>query len=153
MYSQNYRTCTGIFYLDETNEWSNRFAAEPGTGQLNPLLNKTYEIVNHVITEVASLFHDDWFHGGGDEPVYNCWNQDEGIRNYQKEHNVTGVDLLGIFLKKELEIISNAKKTAILWEGNEKTMCNNSLPQGKKKGLIIVLCNFNFDIYFYFWNV
>lgn len=149
-------TCAGIFYLDETNEWSNRFAAEPGTGQLNPLLNKTYEIVNDVITEVASLFHDGWFHGGGDEPIYNCWNQDEGIRNYQKEHNVTGVDLLGIFLKKELEIISNAKKTAILWED---AVTNDNLPIPKdvvmqvwtnpvqnavKKGYKVIASNYNF---------
>ncbi|CAO3609085.1 unnamed protein product [Mucor hiemalis] len=149
-------TCTGIFYLDETNEWSNRFAAEPGTGQLNPLLNKTYEIVNQVITEVASLFPDGWFHGGGDEPIYNCWNQDEGIRNYQKTHNVTGVDLLGIFLKKELEIISNSKKTAILWED---AVTNDNLPIPKdvvmqvwtnpvqvavKKGYKVIASNYNF---------
>lgn len=111
------RTCTGIHYLDETNEWSHRFAAEPGTGQLNPLKNKTYEIVNKVITEVASLFQDDYYHGGGDEPVYNCWNQDEGIRKYLKQHNATGVDLLAMFLQKELDMIHRSKKTAILWEG------------------------------------
>lgn len=112
-----FRTCTGIHYLDESNDWSKRFAAEPGTGQLNPVLNKTYEIVDKVISEVASLFEDDWYHGGGDEPVYNCWNQDKDVQEYMKKHNATGVDLLELFLKKELESIHKSKKTAILWEG------------------------------------
>lgn len=118
MYS--FRTCTGIHYLDESNDWSKRFAAEPGTGQLNPVLNKTYEVVDKVITEVASLFTDDWFHGGGDEPVYNCWNQDKDVRDYMKNNNATGVDLLALFLQKELDFIHKSKKTAILWEGIKK---------------------------------
>lgn len=120
-----YSTCADIFYLDPTNEWSKRFAAEPGTGQLNPLKDSTYKVVNKVISEVASLFKDTYYHGGGDEPIYNCWNQDEGIRNYLKDHNATGVDLLDIFLQKEIKMIQDSKKTAILWEGKYIWMCNN----------------------------
>lgn len=67
---------------------------------------------------MSELFSDDWFHGGGDEPVYNCWNQDEDVRNYMEKNNATGVDLLSMFLQKELDIIHNSDKTAILWEGN-----------------------------------
>lgn len=63
------------------------------------------------------MFSDDWFHGGGDEPVYNCWNQDEDVRNYMKKHNATGVDLLDMFLEKELNMIHKSNKKAILWEG------------------------------------
>jgi hexosaminidase len=33
-----------------------------------------------------------------------------------KLHNATGVDLLNIFLQKELTMIANSKKTPILWE-------------------------------------
>lgn len=106
--------------MDKSNDWSKRLAAEPGTGQLNPVLDKTYEIVEKVISEVASLFTDAWFHGGGDEPVYNCWNQDKRVRDYMKKNNATGIDLLDMFLKKELDFIYKAKKTAILWEGNKK---------------------------------
>lgn len=113
-----YRTCSGIHYLDKSNEWSERFASEPGTGQLNPVLDETYDLVNKVITEVASLFPDSWYHGGGDEPVYKCWNQDESVRQYMEQHNATGVDLLHLFLKKEIDMIDHSQKTAVLWEGN-----------------------------------
>ncbi|KAI7901938.1 glycoside hydrolase superfamily [Cokeromyces recurvatus] len=149
-------TCTGIHYLDKSNEWGNRLAAEPGTGQLNPVLNETYDLVDKVITEVASLFLDNWYHGGGDEPVYKCWEQDKNVRNYMKTHNVTGIDLLHLFLQKELNIIKNSKKTAILWED---AVTNDNLPISKdvilqvwtnpvqnaiKKGYKVIASNYNF---------
>ncbi|KAG1448501.1 hypothetical protein G6F46_011222 [Rhizopus delemar] len=111
-------TCSGKHYLDPSNDWSQRFAAEPGTGQLNPVLPKTYDIVNKVITEIGSLFKDNWYHGGGDEPIYKCWEQDESVLKYMKENNMTGVDLLDHFLDKELNTIQKiAGKVPILWEG------------------------------------
>ncbi|KAI8149307.1 glycoside hydrolase superfamily [Fennellomyces sp. T-0311] len=118
-------TCTGRFFLDKNNDWRDRFAAEPTTGQLNPVLEKTYDIVNKVVSEVASLFPDAFYHGGGDEPIYKCWEQDESVRDYMKEYNATGDDLLHLFLNKELGFIRNAKKTAILWEDS---VTNNNLP-------------------------
>ena len=84
------------------------------------MANKTYEIVNKVITEVATLFPDAWFHGGGDEPIYKCWEEEESVRDYMQEHGATGDDLLHMFLNKELEFIHNNRKTAILWEGSNK---------------------------------
>ncbi|KAI9361338.1 glycoside hydrolase superfamily [Pilaira anomala] len=149
-------TCTGLHYLDESNDWSKRLAAEPGTGQLNPVLGKTYEIVEKVISEVASLFTDAWFHGGGDEPVYNCWNQDKRVTDYMKKNNATGIDLLHLFLKKELDFIHKSKKTAILWED---PVTNDHLPLSKdvimqvwtnpvhvavKKGYKVIASNYNF---------
>ncbi|KAI8373746.1 glycoside hydrolase superfamily [Blakeslea trispora] len=109
-------TCTDNFYLDETEEWSRRFAAEPGAGQLNPIHKETYRVVEKIIKETASLFTDNWFHGGGDEPIYRCWEQDKSVRKYMRMHNATGQDLLHMFLKKELEIILDSNKTVILWE-------------------------------------
>ncbi|KAI9487167.1 MAG: glycoside hydrolase superfamily [Benjaminiella poitrasii] len=149
-------TCTGMHYLDKSGDWSERLAAEPGTGQLNPVLNQTYELVDKVITEVASLFPDGWFHGGGDEPVYKCWEQDKHVRNYMKTHNATGVDLLDLFLQKEINIIKKSKKTAILWED---AVTNDNLPISKdvvlqvwtnpvhnavKKGFKVIASNYNF---------
>ncbi|KAI9260695.1 glycoside hydrolase superfamily [Phascolomyces articulosus] len=118
-------TCLGRFFLDESNKWSERYAAEPTTGQLNPITNKTYEVVNKVISEVASLFPDAWFHGGGDEPVYKCWEEEESVRDYMQEHGAAGDDLLHMFLDKEIGFIQDNKKTAILWEDS---VTNNNLP-------------------------
>lgn len=93
------------------------YAAQPTTGQLNPVLDETYALVGKVLNEVASLFPDAWFHGGGDEPVYKCWEQDAHVQHYMKTHNATGDDLLDKFLKREIGFIQQSGKTPVLWEG------------------------------------
>ncbi|KAI8642475.1 beta-hexosaminidase 1 precursor [Parasitella parasitica] len=152
---KNITTCSGVYYLPG-EDWSERLAAEPGAGQLNPIKDETYEVVDKVITEVASLFPDSLFHGGGDEPVYKCWKQDQGVVDYMKKHNATGVDLLHKFLKEELNIIQKSNKTAILWED---AVTNDDLPISKdvilqvwtnpvqkavKKGYKVIASNYNF---------
>ncbi|CDS09580.1 hypothetical protein LRAMOSA10940 [Lichtheimia ramosa] len=121
-------TCNGQFFLDPSNEWSERLAAEPTTGQLNPVLEETYHLVEKVISEVASLFPDHWYHGGGDEPIYKCWEQDHRVQEYMSKYNATGDELLHMFLKKELEFIQKSGKTAILWEDS---VTDNQLPISK----------------------
>jgi hexosaminidase len=111
-----YSTCTEQFYLDPTNNWANRYASEPTAGQLNPVNPKTYEIVKKVVDEVSSWFTDEYYHGGGDEPVNRCWEDDKMVSDYMKEHNATGSDLLEMFLTKELSMIRDNKKTAMIWE-------------------------------------
>jgi hexosaminidase len=61
--------------------WSERFGAEPGgVGQLNPLRAQTYEVVKNVVDEVADMFTDKFFHGGGDEVNQGCWNNSTDIK-------------------------------------------------------------------------
>jgi hexosaminidase len=109
-------TCTEKFYLDPTNLSVNRYANEPTAGKLNPINPKTYQVVIEVINEVTSWFTDEYYHAGGDEPVNKCWEDDKGVSDYKKKHNVTGDDLLQTLLTKELGMIKKHKKTAILWE-------------------------------------
>lgn len=110
-----HRTCAGRFFLDPDNK--GQYAAQPTTGQLNPVLEETYHLVEKAISEVASLFPDAWYHGGGDEPFYKCWEQDAHVQHYMKTHNATGDDLLYKFLKREIEFIRESEKTPVLWEG------------------------------------
>ncbi|ORZ08159.1 glycoside hydrolase superfamily [Absidia repens] len=149
-------TCTGRYYMEPDNDWEHRLAAEPTTGQLNPIKAETYEIVSKVIKEIATLFPDSHYHGGGDEPVYRCWDKDASVTDYMKQHNKTHDDLLHQFLDNELGFISKAKKTPILWED---AVTNNNLPLPKdvvlqvwtnpaqlavKKGYRIIASNYNF---------
>lgn len=74
-------TCHGQFWLPNLEDWSLRFAAEPGgVGQLNPLHPQTYKVVKNVIDEVADMFPDNFFHGGGDEVTAGCWNNSSDIQ-------------------------------------------------------------------------
>ncbi|KAI7875814.1 hypothetical protein K492DRAFT_182350 [Lichtheimia hyalospora FSU 10163] len=109
-------TCAGRFFLDPDNKESEKYAAEPTTGQLNPVLDETYTLVAKVLGEVASMFPDAWFHGGADEPIYKCWEQDAHVQHYMKTHNATGDDLLDKFLKHEIQLIQQSGKTPMIWE-------------------------------------
>lgn len=108
--------CLDEFWLAPSGVWSERFAAEPGgVGQLNPLRPQTYTVVQNVINEVAELFSDDFYHGGGDEVAPGCWNNSTDIREYVNGGGSMN-ELLTMFLTKAHSYITAKKKTAIYWE-------------------------------------
>lgn len=115
--SLSHSTCTEKYYQDPNGNWDERYASEPGSGQLNPVLSKTYEIVKKVIDEVASLFPDSTYHAGGDEPVFRCWNDSASVVEFQNKHKIDGNGLLKIFLDHSLGYVKQNKKTPIIWEG------------------------------------
>lgn len=108
--------CHGEFWLAPSGQWEDRFAAEPGgVGQLNPLLPQTYKVVKNVIDEVAHLFPDGFFHGGGDEVNFGCWNNNTDIREFVNGGGSMN-DLLERFLREAHSYTTTKKKTTIYWE-------------------------------------
>ena len=79
--------------------------------------DETYALVQRVIKNIAELFPDVYYHGGGDEPVSKCWEDDQTVRDYMSRTNATSDDLLRRFLLREISIIKKVNKTAVLWEG------------------------------------
>ncbi|KAK4372244.1 hypothetical protein RND71_007628 [Anisodus tanguticus] len=71
-------TCANMFWWPAGN--TPALAAEPGTGQLNPLIPKTYEVTKNVIHDTIAMFPDSLFHGGADEINSACWNTDPSIQ-------------------------------------------------------------------------
>lgn len=119
--------------------WAAGFASEPGAGQLNPLLPKTYEVVKNVITEVATLFPDGLYHAGGDEINAACWLDDAAVRAYvnssksPSEDSALG-DLLTKYIRHYLLIAVE------LCSSSEICLPHNSVPFRCSCGF--VLCDF-----------
>nr|XP_043624324.1 beta-hexosaminidase 2 [Erigeron canadensis] len=107
--------CANMFWWPAGAPWEERLAAEPGTGHLNPLVPKTYEVVKNVINDVAALFPDSFFHGGADEVVPGCWKADPTIQKYLA-NNGTLSQLLEIFINNTHPYILSQNRTAIYWE-------------------------------------
>nr|GEW14284.1 beta-hexosaminidase 2 [Tanacetum cinerariifolium] len=107
--------CANMFWWPEGAPWEERLAAEPGTGHLNPLIPKTYEVVKNVFKEVATLFPDTFFHGGADEVVPGCWKADPTIQKYLA-NNGTLSEILEIFINQTNPYILSQNKTAVYWE-------------------------------------
>ncbi|RUS17406.1 glycoside hydrolase superfamily [Endogone sp. FLAS-F59071] len=149
-------TCTEKYFQDPNGNWDQRYASEPGSGQLNPVLSKTYEIVKKVIDEVASLFPDSTYHAGGDEPVFRCWNDSASVVEFQNKHNINGNGLLGMFLDHSLGYVKQNKKTPVIWEDavtssnlpiSKDTILQvwvNPAQQAIEAGYKIIASNYNF---------
>lgn len=108
-------TCANKFWWPAEAEWEDRFAAEPGTGQLNPLHPKTYEVVKNVVHDVVSMFPDQFYHAGADEITPNCWKIDPSIQAFLS-NNGTLSQILEIFVNSTLPYIVSLNRTAIYWE-------------------------------------
>ncbi|KAL2511585.1 Beta-hexosaminidase 2 [Abeliophyllum distichum] len=108
-------TCANMFWWPAEVEWADRFASEPGTGQLNPLNPKTYEVVKNVINDVATMFPDSFYHAGADEILPNCWKVDPSIQTFLSK-NGTLSQILEMFVNSTLPHITSLNRTVIYWE-------------------------------------
>lgn len=90
-------------------------AAEPGTGHLNPLNPKTYEVVKNVVNDVTKMFPDSFYHGGADEINPGCWEADPSIKAYLAK-NGTLSQLLEMFINSTLSYILSHNRTVVYWE-------------------------------------
>jgi len=113
-------TCANMFWWPAGTEWEDRLASEPGTGQLNPLHPKTYQVVENVIRDVLSLFPDNFYHGGGDEVIPGCWKTDSTIQSFlnssKLDEKASLSQLLEKFINTTLPYIIAQNRTAVYWE-------------------------------------
>ncbi|CAN7097017.1 beta-hexosaminidase 2 [Brassica rapa] len=108
-------TCGNMFWWPAGKSWDERLASEPGTGQLNPLNPKTYEVVKNVIQDVAKLFPEPFFHGGGDEVIPGCWKTDPAITSFLSSGGTLS-QLLEKYINSTLPYIVSQNRTAVYWE-------------------------------------
>ena len=60
------------------------YCDEPPCGQLNPVNDNIYPILNNIYKDMSELFRSDIFHMGGDEVHMECWNETQEIRDWLK---------------------------------------------------------------------
>ncbi|KAF9438537.1 hypothetical protein BGZ76_007068 [Entomortierella beljakovae] len=98
-----------------------RFSAEPPSGQLNPVISKTYKVIQGVYDQVLPLFQDEYVHGGADEVNINCWNNTDSVIEYMKRKEIPrseeGFDrILNRFISRQHKMLRNEDKKPIVWE-------------------------------------
>ncbi|KAL3537267.1 hypothetical protein ACH5RR_000633, partial [Cinchona calisaya] len=108
-------TCANMFWWPAGTDWPDRLAAEPGTGQLNPLNSNTYKVAKNAIRDVINMFPDAFFHAGADEVTPNCWKSDPDIQAFLAK-NGTLSQLLEMFVNSTLPYIISHNRTVIYWE-------------------------------------
>eukprot|EP00268_Persea_americana_P045279 TRINITY_DN46086_c0_g1_i2.p1 TRINITY_DN46086_c0_g1~~TRINITY_DN46086_c0_g1_i2.p1 ORF type:complete len:432 (-),score=56.20 TRINITY_DN46086_c0_g1_i2:188-1357(-) len=108
-------TCANMFWWPAGTEWADRFASEPGAGQLNPLNPKTYKVLKNVIRDITTLFPDSFFHSGADEVVPGCWKADPTVQKFLSDGGTLD-QLLEIFITTAHPYITSLNRTAVYWE-------------------------------------
>ncbi|KAK7243657.1 hypothetical protein RIF29_38465 [Crotalaria pallida] len=105
-------TCANMFW---ESEWPVMLAAEPGTGHLNPLNPKTYQVLKNVIRDVTTLFPEPFYHSGADEVIPGCWQTDPTIQKYLSNGGTLS-QLLETFVNETLPYILSLNRTVVYWE-------------------------------------
>jgi hypothetical protein len=58
---------------------------------LNPTTAYTQNFISQLFAEVSNLFEDQYFHAGGDEVSYDCWEEDASITQFMSQNNIVGI--------------------------------------------------------------
>jgi hexosaminidase len=92
------------------------YGAEPAPGALDPTKNETYTLIEDIVSELADIFPDSFYHAGGDEVNSHCWADDEKIGSYMKKHGLNTDQLWAQFEDKIGGIVEKNNKRAMIWE-------------------------------------
>jgi hexosaminidase len=98
--------------------WAYHTAVEPTPGQLDPLNNKTYGVVEKVYNELSSIFTDNFFHVGGDELQTGCYNFSTYVTEYLAEDpSRTYNDVTQYWVDHAFPIFKKiANRKLVIWE-------------------------------------
>lgn len=85
-----------------------------GSGVMNPIIEITYRLIRYLFAEVVEVFKDKYFHLGGDEVNFPCWESNPSINKYMKDNDMKSSDLLALFFKNTFPLVKNS--TPIVWQ-------------------------------------
>lgn len=85
---------------------------------VQPANNITYDIIDAMISDMSSIFPNNYLHLGGDELVLNCWKNDETVKDFlSKTVDIrTMYDLWGYFQTALERIYRRYNKKLVCWQ-------------------------------------
>eukprot|EP01028_Stygiella_incarcerata_P005243 TRINITY_DN2232_c0_g1_i1.p1 TRINITY_DN2232_c0_g1~~TRINITY_DN2232_c0_g1_i1.p1 ORF type:complete len:526 (+),score=134.67 TRINITY_DN2232_c0_g1_i1:106-1683(+) len=109
--------CWGLGYPKLTANCPS-FSSNVNNIPLNPASDFTYEFLQNFLTEIVPMFEDKFFHIGGDEVVYGCWEEDSNISAFMKSKGWNSTALYQYYHDKQLAILEKIapKGKMIGWE-------------------------------------
>eukprot|EP01027_Heterolobosea_sp_BB2_P025498 GEZU01039131.1.p1 GENE.GEZU01039131.1~~GEZU01039131.1.p1 ORF type:complete len:588 (+),score=189.24 GEZU01039131.1:30-1766(+) len=93
------------------------YAANVNNIPLNVALPFTYAVIEGVVSEMTSLFSDQYFHFGGDELVYGCWLEDPSITSFMQKMGIKDQYELEVYFENQLQAIyTKYNRTLVGWQ-------------------------------------
>lgn len=111
-------TCADAWWSNDNPE--QQTAVDPPPGQLDIAYNGTYDVVQKVYAELSSIFHDNWFHIGGDELQQNCYKFSHHVADwFSAESSRTWSDLIKTWIDRAVPIFrqhGGPNRRLVMWE-------------------------------------
>ena len=113
---------TGLITCFNQQPWV-RYCAEPPCGQFDVTKDGVYDILEDIYRDMLDMFGNlKWFHMGGDEVKFICWEINESMTQWMKDHNYELNDsgymkLWGYFQENALERLDK-----VAWEKIDKIL-------------------------------
>jgi len=99
------------------------------TRPMDPTADYTYNLLESLFTEVATIFPDKQLHIGGDEVSPDCWNDNAKVKAWMASHNMTTFEQLQSYFEQQVfSILMNDKRDPIVWEEVFTNRGNWSMP-------------------------
>jgi hexosaminidase len=84
---------------------------------IDPTQERTYKFLDELISEMATLFPDQFFHIGGDEVNGKQWDANPKIQAFMRLHDLkSNQDLQAYFNKRVQQIVTKHGKTTLGWD-------------------------------------
>lgn len=83
----------------------------------NPTVEKLYPVLKNFLSELKSVFKDDYIHLGNDEVYYKCWQSNPNITEWMQKMNFSEYHQLeAYYTNRLLKITKNLGKKATVWQ-------------------------------------
>ncbi len=84
---------------------------------LDPTREETYRFISSFLTEMATIFPDQYVHIGGDEAPAPDWKKNPRILAFMKDHNLENNDALQAYFNgRVLKILTGLNKRMVGWD-------------------------------------
>jgi len=104
-------------YGDGVNPYTPNFTAYSEMEVFNPINEDVYTFMKDLISEVKTVFKDEYVHLGLDEVWYDCWASNPDIKKFMKDNNMTEMsELESHYVKRLIELVSGIGYKYIAWQ-------------------------------------
>lgn len=98
------------------------YCYEPPCGQLDPTMEKTYELVRSVLNTSQALFRSQFVHLGGDEAINFCWMVRPSISWFMLRNRIRSYKELQSYYRMRQKQFIDLNHQAIFWVKNAKNL-------------------------------
>ena len=84
---------------------------------MDPTLNATYDFIAALFGEMEGAFPDSFFHVGGDEVDFTCWENSPAIVAFMAARGLTPPQLQ-LYFEERVVGLFGGRRDVLIWEGN-----------------------------------